>query len=79
MDHERVEHLTREVFTPSLQQALTQARAQGGTDLELIHAAANAYQEMLLTVLGADAAAKLMQDHAQHVARIAERRQDGSG
>ena len=70
-DSEEADRLTREVFTPALQNAVQQARQAGSGSLEMLHGAANAYQHLLVSLLGETGAASMMRDHAAHLNQLA--------
>jgi hypothetical protein len=56
-----------------------EARESGGGAVEMVHAAANAYQHLLVSLFGEAAAASMMRDHANHLSRIAhDRGEEGS-
>ena len=73
-DRAEADRLTREVFTPALQNAVQQARQAGSGSLETLHGAANAYQHLLVSLLGESNAAGMMRDHAAHLRELATER-----
>ena len=62
--------LAREVFTPALQQACNIARAQKAQDVDIINGAINAHANMLIQLIGYDAAIGLMKAHADHLTSV---------
>ena len=70
-DRKEADRLTRDVFTPALQQAVKQAREEGSASLEMLHGAANAYQHLLVSLLGEAQAASRMKDHAEQLNQLA--------
>lgn len=71
-DRERAVRLDRDVFTPALQEACRKSREVGAQPIDIVNAAANAYSNMLITLVGRKAAAGLMKEHADHLLRLEE-------
>jgi hypothetical protein len=73
-NREAADQLTRDVFTPALQRAVQQAREGDSGSLEMLHGAANAYQHLLVSLLGEAGAARMMREHAEHLDKLASQR-----
>jgi hypothetical protein len=73
-DPQRTLELSREVFGPALQEACRAAQGRGVSLIEVVNGIADAYFNILISLVGEKAAVGLMQAHAEHVARIASAR-----
>ena len=70
---EVVQRLEAELFTPALQQAFTTAKQAGHSKADTLFAAANAYQNMLVAVLGGKKeAADFMQQQLDFLSRTTQ-------
>lgn len=74
--HELIDQLARDAFLPALQEAVKKGQEAGANMPEMLNAAANSYAHMLEQLIGLQAAAGLMAEHAQHMRQRAEATQD---
>lgn len=63
---EVIKRVSLNIIEPALQKALGKARTEA-TDQEVISALANCYGGLLVDLLGRDAAAAFLQNHAAHI------------
>ena len=67
-----VRRIAAEIMEPALQKALSMARDEG-TPQEAFSALTNCYGSLLVDLLGRQAAAKFLQNHAIYIASLEEK------
>ena len=62
-----IKQIEQEIFTPALQEAMRKAGAEGHNFNDAVFAAANAYHNMIFSLLGRDEALALLENQISFV------------